>query len=381
MRDPNIPVTSQLLGVATTMKALLTDRSRSQEIHDAYVVELAAGLSKRTGSNQTTTAVTLLSITLNPTPTLNAGLREARRILVQQLDTLHPFTQEWVVRQTWDELRDPELIPVYKKMLTTTGIAAKSVREGTLTRLLEMAPADARAAVIAEIRDPESLVDPKILGALEDKFLPEVDESLLDQVRRSASSTDNRARLYLKFKAELLARFATESIYQDVIELYRSVGNKLQPDSRAGFLAYLAKHNDREALPLIEEAVAAYKPGDSPWILNDITNLYYSEAIDALLKKILETDDASQASHVAYLLGKHGAAGDERVLTARLKRWREDWRDRVAEADAQSQGQIERELIWALLNGKSWKFPPERVDELKKSCITQMCKQTNLVSQ
>ena len=76
-----------------------------------------------------------------------------------------------------------------------------------------------------------------------------------------------------------------------------------------------------------------------------------------------------------------GAAGDERLLEARLKRWREEWRDRLAEADAQNQGQIERELIWALINGKSWKFPPERVEELRTSCITYLCKQSNLVRQ
>jgi hypothetical protein len=93
---------------------------------------------------------------------------------------------------------------------------------------------------------------------------------------------------------------------------------------------------------------------------------------------MLETENISQASHAAYLLGKHGSAGDERVLEARLKRWREEWRDRVAEADAQYQGRIEREIISALVNGKSWKLSPQRVQELKTSCITQLCKQSNL---
>ena len=57
-----------------------------------------------------------------------------------------------------------------------------------------------------------------------------------------------------------------------------------------------------------------------------------------ILKKLLESDDYSHVSHAAYLIGREGAAGDERVLEARLKRWQEEWGNRVAEADAQHQG-------------------------------------------
>ena len=116
-------------------------------------------------------------------------------------------------------------------------------------------------------------------------------------------------------------------------------------------------------------------------MLSDVTALYYSEAIGAFLKKLMERDDAPIASHAAYLIGVHGSAGDEKLLEARLKRWQEQWRDRVAEADAQHLGQIERELIYALIHGKSWKLSPERVRELQTSCLTKMCKESNIVRQ
>jgi hypothetical protein len=112
-------------------------------------------------------------------------------------------------------------------------------------------------------------------------------------------------------------------------------------------------------------------------MLGDLTELYYSDAIGDVLKKVLETGDYAAASTAAYLIGKHGSADDVKVLEARLKRWREEWRERVADADAQNQGQIERELIYALVNGKSWKLPAARVQELKSSCITKICKQSN----
>jgi hypothetical protein len=250
-----------------------------------------------------------------------------------------------------------------------------------LQRLLEIAPDEARSYAIAEIRDPNSFLDVETLGSLKDESLPEVDASLLEQVRKLTHSTQNRDLILLRHKTELLARFATETIYRELMQLYQELGTNLPRDARPGLLAYFAKHNEREAMPLIEQAVADLKPGEYPQVLSDLTALYYSDAIGALLKKLMDTDDPARASHAAYLIGVHGSAGDEQVLEARLKRWREQWRDRVVEADTQQQGQVERELIYALVNGKSWKLSPERVRELRTSCLTQLCKQNNLASQ
>jgi hypothetical protein len=395
LRDPNIPVTTQILYSATRLKMLFThgvrnkpvtvadsfqpeEDPRSREIRDAYVVELAAGLGKRTGTSQTTTAMTILSSPPKDPQAASAGLRETKRILVQQFDTLHPYSQDLLLRMSWDQLQDPALIPPLKKMLASSDVTAKRIREIVLKRLIEIAPDEARPYVIAEIRDPSSLVDPKTLGALKEESLPEVDGSLLEQIRPLMRVNQGRDRTYLKFKASLLVRFATDSIYRDLIELYRPVAQKLPPDGRGVLLAYFAKHNEQDAIPLIEQAVSDLKPQEEPAVLRELTALYYSDAIGVIVKKLLETDDVSAASHAAYLLSLHGSAGDEQVLEARLKRWQEQWRNRVAEADAQRQGRIERELIHALIIGKSWKFPPERVRELRMSCITQLCKSSSM---
>lgn len=399
MRDPNIPLTSQMLSVATSLKMLLNygasskpaetpvpmlqteEDPRNREIREAYLTEVAAGLGKRSRTSQTVTAMTFLSATPKDSLAESAGLREARRILVQHLDTLPSFSQEWLLGTHWEQIRDAALVPSLKKMLAMRGAAAEHVRPSALQRLLEMAPDEARSYVIAEIRNPDSFFPPQILGTLKEESLPEVDASLLEQIRKLLQSGDGRAHVLLKSKTAVLVRFATGNIYGELMQLYQQPGMSLSRDGRAGLLAYFAKHNDREAGPLIEEAVAELKPGDYPQILSDITTLYYSESMSVLLKKIVETDDPPMASHAAYLIGKHGSPGDEKLLEARLKRWQEQWRDRILEADAQHQGQIERELIYALINGKSWKLTSERVRELQASCATQLCKQSNLVRQ
>jgi len=396
LRDPNTPVSSQLLSLVTRLRMLVTDGvrmdksvavtpmlspeedPRAREIRDAYVVELSAGLAKRKDKALTTTAITIASNPPKDPQAANVGSSEARRVLIQQFDTLHLFSQEWLLRQDWEELRDRSMIPVFKRMLSTgPGPAQKNLHEAALKLLIEVAPDEARPFVVAEIRDPNSFVDVKLLGSIEAKSLPEADAILLEQIRRFAAIPDNRGFVHLKQKTSLLVRFGTDGIYRELMDLYQTVGAKLYPDGRAGLLAYFAKHNEREALPLIEQAISELKPDDDPAVLRELTALYYSEAIGVLVKKLLATDDRSWASNAAYLIGLHGSADDKQVLEARLKRWQEEWGSRVAEADDQQQGRIESEIIWALTRGKSWKVPPERMRELQMGCITKICKQNN----
>ncbi len=396
LRDPNTEVNTQLLHAATRLRKLVIDGirmdkpvtvspmlspeedPRTREIRDAYVIELSAGLAKRKDKALITTAITIASNPPKDPQAANVGSREVRRILIQQFDTLHPHSQAWLMRQDWEELRDRSLIPTYKRALSTgPGSGQKYIHEAALKLLIEIAPDEVRPFVVAEIRDPNSFVDVKLLGSIEAKSLEEVDASLLEQIRRLASLPNNAGFVHMKKKTALLVRFGSAGIYQELMELYQAVGPKLHRDGRAGLLAYFAKHNEREALPLIEQVISELKPGDDPSVLRELTALYYSDAIGVLVKKLLATDDRTLASTAAYLIGLHGSPDDQKVLEARLKRWQEEWGNRVVETNEQHQGRIERELIWALTHGKSWKLSPERERELQMGCITRLCKQSN----
>ena len=66
---------------------------------------------------------------------------------------------------------------------------------------------------------------------------------------------------------------------------------------------------------------------------------------------------------------------DQKVLEARLERWRKEWANRSVEAETNLQGTVERELVYGLIHAKSWKLSPERVKEFQQSCITKYCRQ------
>jgi hypothetical protein len=395
MRDPKTPVTSALLGAVSKLRMLrdgVKENSaagaegagapfsplgdpRFTAIQDVYVQELAGGLGARAGKSQTTTAMTVLTHLPKEPERAGPMLAAVRPLLLQQFEGLHPFDQEYLLRAYWEQLRDPALIPPLKKMLGATGVASKNIHDAALKRLIEIAPDEARAYVIAEIRDPTSLVDLEVLGGLNDKSLPEVDEALLDRIRRLASSKASFDSVYLKQKTSLAARYATGGIYGDLMQLYRDAAAKLPLESRAALLAYFARYNEQEALSLIQQTLDGLEPGQDFNLLPDLTRLYYSDGLDALLVKCLDTDEPQAASTAAYLLSLHGSAGDEKVLESRLERWRKDWGRRGVEAETNLQGMVERELILALIHGKAWKLAPERVRELEQSCATRLCRQ------
>jgi hypothetical protein len=391
LRDPNRPVSYGLLATVTKLKLLRQNEGLARKpvaivgmmdpfgdpqynaIQDAYVTELAAGLSKRAGKSQTITAMTILSRLSKTQQT--AALNEVRQVLIQQFQDLHPFDQEYLLREYWDQLHDPSLLPSIKQMLSGKDKASKMVHDTALKRLIEVAPDEARSFVIAEVVDPTSLVNFEILRSLGDPTLPETDAPLLEQIRRFSSSTRNYDVTYLKQKASLAARYATVGIYQSLMELYQQSAAKLPLESRACLLAYFARYNENEALPLIDQVLTGIEPGQDFNFLPDLARLYYSDGIDGVLRKRLESDEPRAVSTAAYLMSKYGPAGDQQVIEARLERWRKEWGSRAAEAQANLQGTAEREMVEALIRAKSWKASPERVKELEQGCVTDFCRQ------
>jgi hypothetical protein len=393
MRDANTPVTYGLLMAVTNLRLLRENSGLPEKplasvaawephgdpkltaIQDDYVAELAAGLTKRAGKSLTTTAMTILMRLPKAPETAVAILRVVRPILLQQFEELNPYDKEYLLSAYWDQLRDPSLLPVLKRMLKSQDMPSRNIHGAALKRLIEMAPDEALPFVVSEILDPASQVNFDILQSLADSSLPEIDAPLLEQIRRLSSSKRNYDVTYLKPKTDLAARYATVAIYSDLMELYQQDGARWPLDAKAGLFAYFARHNENEALPLIEQTLADLEPGQDFNLLPDLTRLYYSDGIDALLRKRLEGDEPRAVSTAAWLISKYGPPADEKIIEARLERWRKEWGNRAAEAQANLQATAERELVTALMRAKSWKATPERVNELRQSCVTDLCRQ------
>lgn len=394
LRDSNQPVNYSLVSVVSSLRyvkekigvpfdpKVLGPEGDPQlaAIQNAYLSELALGLSKRKGNSLTTTAMTILTMAKKDGENRSTLTGEARRLIIQQFGSLHPYSQEHLLQAFWADVRDPSIMGPLKQLLSDNSRSSKGLHRLAIERLIEMSPDEARPYVIAQICDPTSMIDREILGQLSDKSLPEVDNCLVEQFRRFKSSTQNIARVFFEHKAALAARYATENIYQDVSEIYRETASRLSFETRAAILAYLAKQNEGETIPLIEQVLTEIQPNQEFNFLPKLVRLYHSKAIGKILTARLETDEPEFVSTAAYLLGKYGPADVEVVLQARLERWQKEWRERVAEADANLQGIAERGLVDALVRGNdAWQLSAERKSELQRSCVTKLCKESQRV--
>ncbi len=69
---------------------------------------------------------------------------------------------------------------------------------------------------------------------------------------------------------------------------------------------------------MIEEALNGVPPEQEFNFLPELTGLYFSDGIDALLRKRLESEAPQVASTTAYLLALHGPESDQ-------KYWKPGW--------------------------------------------------------
>jgi hypothetical protein len=399
LRDPQTGVTYQLLGTLTRLRLLMKERSAktdakqassedeqraSAQIQQAYVDELASSLAKRSGESRTTTAMTILmSLPKEQAQAANI-LSKVREILLEEFDNLHPFSQEYLLSAYWEQLRAPVLLTSLKRMLAqNAGPQGQLIRNTVLGRLIEMSPEEARPFIIAEIRDPASLASFDVMKRLPDATLPEVDAALLRQIRARAPLTERSDDLYLKNGLQLAARYASAAIYADLMQVYQSSGSKWQPELQASLLGYFARHNEKEAQPLIEQALEKLGAGQDLFFLGELTAANYTDGIDAILRKRLESDDPQTIGAAAYIMSERGPAAGQALIEARLARWVSAWGARAAELDSAGENEtsavvqkmVQVNLILALIQAKSWKLTDSQKKELEQGCLTQRCRQ------
>ncbi|HLL75631.1 MAG TPA: hypothetical protein VK421_10245 [Pyrinomonadaceae bacterium] len=395
IRDPEVNPSHGLLHTAVGLRLMLEgiprpkmghvlvlpgrEHPRSAELLREYAAELMATLPKRKGKSRTAAAMAALT-------TLPRGSDGAvdvppavRAVLVGEFDSFHPFDQEYLLRVYWEQLSDPSMLPAVERMLANNrDPRSYQVRTAALRRLTELSAERARPHILAELRNPSSVVDYEVLSALPDETLPEVDDALLEQIKALAPQRQNFDSTLLRHKAMLVARYASPDIYDGLLETYRAWGDKWQPDPRGAILGYLARHNPSQALPLVEQALVQLHSGQDLSFLLELTRPGYPGAVRELLRRRLEGDDPQAAGTAAYVISQHGAKEDEELIEARLGRWRKEWGGRAAELDAGDaavvQRMVEINLVESLLRSKVWKLPEEKAARIVRGCVSEDCR-------
>jgi hypothetical protein len=366
--------------VAASVEEQETARKKlAAQYRDQYLAQVAATLPQRSGENLTDTAITIL-IYGRKSPAAAPAVASARKVILEHFASLDPFTRDNLLGSYWNEIHDPSLIPALEKMLTNaSGAGSGENSQYALERLIELNPDDANRFIIAEICNPNSFMDLKLLESLPVSFLPEADEPLLASIRDLDSVANNRNDWELQVKLSLAARYATPAIYNQLLDIYKSSKAKWQRDTRAKMLAYLLRNNQNEAIPLAEQELAGLVGAEKLYFSFSLVDAYYSPGTEALYRHILETADPIMVGYAASVLSQRGPSEDQALIEARLDRWAKERTGTSADtasADATAKEASEEQvsLVKALLYAKSWKLSSDQLQQLQQKCISDACR-------
>ena len=398
-RDVSRPVNFELLGVLSSLRfhqetpiptkpvehGFFTAHVEPEaaRIRNAYIKELVDSLSKREGKNLNEAAYVILQNLPYKDPPADVVAR-VRKILIEHFDELTLYGHEWLLQQKWDLFRDPVMIPSLERMLTNTEypeMHRPGMRAIALKRLTDLAPQRARPFVISELKKTDSLYNDDTIESLESKPIPEIDDTLVAQIRLLGGTKPvghNMTRL--RFRSILAAKFATNAVYDQLLDIYKDHSAKWGYDSRAFLLSYISRHDSAQALALLDDEFRSLDKDQVSSFLHDMTKFYYAPELTPILEQRLASDDARVATSGTYILSKHGPPSSRSKIEARLKRWYERWRNREFELeglqiapDAHGQSMLQTELVTALLNGKNWKLTDSEKKALAADCVNRPC--------
>jgi hypothetical protein len=190
--------------------------------------------------------------------------------LVEQLiaifDQLPTHEQDTLLRDRWDKIAGPALLPIVRRYAQVSpdvlkGQDADDVWSGpdlvanAIKRWFELDPVGARAFIIKKITEPAPRFAPGVLDILPDKTLGEVDSPLAQNL--AAHDGDDDDFRVASNIAWLIARYATPAILPQVSKELDIHLGKWACDIQTQILAYVLRVDPQAARPRIERALAA----------------------------------------------------------------------------------------------------------------------------
>jgi hypothetical protein len=390
LADPDHPVTDLFL-IGMSVLSLNKDESpevlrpQREQRYQAIHAEFLDDLPHKRGN---ALAVSLYTA-LNQVGPQQAIPREENEQLAAQLpaifDRLPVEKQYELLAYRWDSLHSPALLPLlrtyarkYEDFPTPNEIHAYNANNLSGTALLhwyELAPEEARAAIIREILRPKPRFNAQTLGILPDRTLPEAEQALIEHF----SSNDEDYWISANL-ASLIQRYATAAILPRILAIVDKNVGKWACDIQEPALAYLLRVDPVAARSRIEAGMAARGEGYSACnhsLLAQVGTLHLDPLLEEIALRSLNDDDPEVAANAAGFLGRFGSAATEENLWERLAQWSARWHGRESELiyiaggtnSNVYQGTLGTSLQQAISSGEAWLADKAKLQKLQQLSV------------
>jgi len=406
LSDPDFPVASMFV---STLAIVSLDPDEPYEVHrknydDAYKAlrnDLVESLPKKRGDALPASLFTALN-QVSPDDALPQGAPQRLAAqLVNVFDRLPVEKQSELLEYRWQSAGGAAWLPIVRKtaehyedfpMLTEwNAYTSLQLSAVAFRRWYELAPDEARPAIIREILRPKPRFNAATLGILPDKTLPEVEDALVEHFADIAD--DQSAYEFAGNLASLIHRYATFAVLPRMLAITdKNVGHWAcmvqEPD-----LAYLLRADPIAARPRIEAGIAA-RGGDfnacNHSLLGQVSQLHFDSVLTSIALHAIDDDDPQVAGNAAAVLGRYGDASVEQTLWEHLTKWSAKWQGREHELQYDPGGPnphlyeagLGETLQQAIFSGTAWLAGKDTFEKLRPLSVDANMRQQldNLVT-
>jgi len=336
------------------------------------------------------TVQTLLTINRNVDgPEVKPQMSSLLRASFSNLDA---FNQTEDLREHWDRLRSPEILPALEAIARLPSenlgavcpCASEDLKSLAFSRWYELDPDGARKEIFAQIGSPTPSLSAKALRFLPPKPFPKFEPLWADAYLRT---TDQLQEIML---GSLLVRFGTGSAKAQMIAKLNENPRPNTCWSHSFALAYLTRFNPDDARPLLKREMGEDKT--QPTCNGELLRLISENGIDALMAapvlnevalQALDDSNTANVRDAIQYLTVYGTAQDEKPIWDRYVKWAQDWKGngdlpgRTAGSPSPDPNSflIGEELAFALLWNQGWIADQALISRVLEKCVgEQMCK-------
>jgi hypothetical protein len=374
-------------------------RVSRQNLEFQYAERLLSALPRKQGKARAIAVHTLLEIIWNNSqqsiqqslagPRQSGGLnpeiiKKLAPEIIAAFDDLPTNIQIGLLGHRWKQLAGPAMLPVIRRILNDKpandqSYESRELRGLAIRRLYELAPDEGRKLIIEELRRPSPSVGPRGLTTLKllpDETLPELEETLLENLKKALSGGGGDADML----SLLIERYATASVASQVRDIYGDKGGKWACSIQSALLAYFLRVDAPMGIELVKQALDARVPEYTHCyasLLTDVAKLRMTPDLESLAIETLDDPDPEVVIQAASTLGQYGSAGGEKPLWTRLEKWLQEWKGRAEELPKNFDSshpnfwhkQVGPALRQALSQSPAWLIDHEKLARLRQSCL------------
>ncbi len=296
--------------------------------------------------------------------------------LIADFRDLPATTQRNLLENRWSTIKTPAMIPVLRDLYAQPPAPRVDppIEDIALRRLFELAPAEAREKLLAEIRNSTKPLRWATVTMLPDRTLPDLNGVFAAHLE--AHTLDER----------LVVRYATGYIVERVERAYVERNQELDRQKLPRcmsplvfyFLQYDPAFGEREFRRSLSTPAGFPACYDIGALFGGLGRYAMSPALERLMIEYLASPSVPIKRGAAEVLGKYGSVAAKEPLWKTMEYFRSWWKGReeqLKEPLGREGMQLEQALRIALAQADDWVLQEDDLNRLLGLCSSERCKE------